>query len=63
MTAERKHNKLDVRVPKSDTKTQKPQPVVRLRIERGTTTPAARQNWKKWWAARIAEVKQSEVAK
>ena len=37
------------------------QPVVTLRIVPGPVSPAARANWKKWWAARVAEAKQSEV--
>ncbi len=44
-------------------KTQKPQPVVHLTITPGPVTPQMRSCWKKWWAARIAEVKQSEAAK
>jgi len=47
-------------VPKKTEKTTK-QPTVTLRIERGTLSPAQRACWKKWWAARIAEVKKSEV--
>ncbi len=33
------------------------QPTVKLTITPGPVSPAARANWKRWWAARIAEVK------
>ena len=36
-------------------------PNVMMNIRPGPVTPHARAIWKKWWAARIAEVKQSEA--
>jgi len=36
-------------------------PNVMVNIRPGPVTPHQRAIWKKWWAARIAEVKQSEA--
>ncbi len=36
---------------------RKAKPVITLRIEPGPTTPAARESWRRWWRARVAEVK------
>lgn len=43
--------------------TKKPEVKVTVNIQPGPMTPHMRACWKKWWAARIAEVKQSEAAK
>lgn len=47
-------------MPKPDTKTEKPQPIVTLRIEPRPTSPAQRENWRRFWQKLIAEVKASE---
>jgi hypothetical protein len=45
-------------MPKPDTK---PQSKVAVNIKPGKVTSGQRTVWKKWWAARITEVKQSEA--
>jgi len=45
-------------VPKSRSKEKV---TVKVNIQLGPTTPCQRALWRKWWAARIAEVKQSEA--
>lgn len=39
------------------------QPTIKLTITPGPVMPASRVQWRKWWAARIAEAKQSEAVK
>ncbi len=36
---------------------RKAEPVITLRIEPGPTTPAARESWRRWWRARVAEAR------
>lgn len=45
---------------KPDTKTQKPQPVVTLKIVVGPVSPTQRQAWKRLWTKLIADA-QREV--
>lgn len=45
-------------VPKASVK---PEVKITVSIVPGLVTPHMRACWKKWWAARIAEVKQSEA--
>ena len=47
-----------LKVLKSDNSTQAK---VTMNLKPGPATPAMMSIWKKWWAARIAEVKQSEA--
>ena len=44
-------------------KAAKDTPKITLSIQPGSVSPAMRMSWKKWWGARIAEVKQSEARK
>lgn len=43
-------------------KTQKPQPVVTLKIKRGPVTERQRRLWRSWWMRLIAEYKREPMS-
>ncbi|MDP2919430.1 MAG: hypothetical protein Q8O43_04335 [Dehalococcoidia bacterium] len=47
-------------MPKSDTKSQKPEPMVTVRIEPGKVSPAMREQWRRAWARLLQRAQEEQ---